>query len=499
MLSTLLIAALIISFAATLLLVPLLRWVALQRGWVDLPDRERKLHSQPTPNVGGLAIAAGFGVGLIGLVVASRFSSVQIQLPGTAMLVGALVMVVTGFYDDIKRVSFRKKFIIQIAIAYALLLAGYRIDVADIPFLQFDPYTEALFSIPLTILWVVAIINAVNLLDGLDGLASGVALIAFGCLALIFGQHGGNVGITAIAFLMMGALAGFLVYNFNPASIFMGDSGSLFLGYMLAVFTLEGNSHANPFLSIIVPAVVLGLPLLDMGLCMVRRLIAGKSPYTPDNDHIHHRLDRLLSQKKAVYVLYAAAIWFSIAGILITRYEVSVGLGITFITLLAAFVGIRTLGYLDLSRFRIGRFRRNVQLSLDFEPDGYQSSAQKNSLRRHHSHHDVATRNRTLPEKMARTRAAWRRELGLAEDDFTIDDQVKAPVLDITGQHASNGNGAGYLGNSANSVDVNGSQANRGNGRRTKRKRTLMQEDSSGDIVAPTNGDTNGHSNGSHH
>ncbi len=495
----LLLAALLISFAATILFVPLVRWVALRRGWVDLPDRERKLHSRPTPNVGGLAIAAGFGVGLIGLVVVSRFSSFQIQLPGTAMLVGALVMVVTGFFDDIKHVSFRKKFFIQIAIAYVLLLAGYRIEVADIPFLQFDPYTEALFSIPLTILWVVAIINAVNLLDGLDGLASGVALIAFGCLALIFGQHGGNIGITAIALLMMGALAGFLVYNFNPASIFMGDSGSLFLGYMLAVFTLEGKSHTDPVLAILIPTVVLGLPLLDTGLCMVRRLIAGKSPYAPDNDHIHHRLDRLLSQKKAVLVLYAVAIWFSIAGILITRYEVSMGLAVAFFTLIAAYVGIRTLGYLDLSRFRIARSRRNVQLSLDLEPDGYPPSGQKKSLRRHYSHHDVATGNRTLPGKMARTRAPWRRDLDLDDDDITIDEQIKVPVSEKNGMHPTNRHGAGYLGNDANSAGGNGSHENRGNDRRTTLKRTLLQEDASGDLVAHTNGDTNGQSNGSHH
>lgn len=359
--------ALIIAFATTCLVVPIVRRVALKCNWVDAPDLERKNHARPTPNVGGLAIVAGFVAGLLSLLIFQKVFSFEMALPHLAVLGGALVMVITGFYDDVHGLSFKRKFLIQIVVAYLLLVAGFRLDVADLSFLDANPYHQALYSIPLTMIWIVGIINAVNLLDGLDGLASGVSMILFASLAAIFAVHGGDLGMIMLAILMIGATAGFLIHNFSPASIFMGDSGSLFLGFMLAAYSLQGESHTDPVLAILVPIVALGLLVLDTGLCMVRRIVDGISPFSPDSDHIHHRLRKLFSTRRAVLILYAIATWFGVAAVLITQFDLLVGLLIIGVTAVAAFVGIRTLGYLDLRSFVGKRRLKEAQLLLNLE------------------------------------------------------------------------------------------------------------------------------------
>jgi UDP-GlcNAc:undecaprenyl-phosphate GlcNAc-1-phosphate transferase len=215
----------------------------------------------------------------------------------------------------------------------------------------------------------VGIINAVNLLDGLDGLASGVSIITFATLSVVFAIHGGDIGLLAVAILMIAAIGGFLVFNFNPASIFMGDSGSLFIGYMLAAYSLAGTSHSDPFLALIIPIVALGLPVLDTCLCMVRRLIDGISPFSPDSDHIHHRLRKLWTTRTAVVILYAVAAWFGVAAILITQFDLRIGLFVVAITAIAAYVGIRTLGYLNVKKILIRRTDKGRQLSFIFAED----------------------------------------------------------------------------------------------------------------------------------
>src|SRR5690606_34492605 len=202
----------------------------------------------------------------------------EFSLPPAMLWIGALAMVGAGFYDDTRGLGFKGKFVIQVFAAYTLLYAGYRVDVTGLPFVGEDPYVQALISIPLTLLWIVGVINAINLMDGLDGLAAGLVLIAFACLALVFGVNGQN-GLVMVALIMGGALVGFLLYNFNPASIFMGDSGSMFLGYMLATYALEGRGHADPAVALLIPAVALGLPLLDTTLSIVRRVIERKAVF----------------------------------------------------------------------------------------------------------------------------------------------------------------------------------------------------------------------------
>ena len=363
----------LVAFAMTALLVPLVRRWAIQQGWVDSPDSDRKLHQRPTPAIGGLAISGGFGAGLAYLVILSSTLPFAVTLPSMALAGGALLMVATGFYDDIQGMSFKAKFALQILVAYLLIHVGYRIDVSGLWFVGDDPYVHALYSIPLTMLWIVGVINAVNLLDGLDGLASGVVLIAFSFLALVFGVQG-ELGLVVVALAMVGALSGFLIYNFNPASIFMGDSGSLFLGCMLAAFSLEQAAHSNTLLALIIPIVVLGLPIGDTALAIGRRFASGRAICAPDDDHIHHRLTQQWSHKSSVLILYAVALWFGIAALLIALLSTPWAYVVLGLTAGAAVLGLYILGYLE-PRGLIHSSERSDEAELDRPDTKSQKSA----------------------------------------------------------------------------------------------------------------------------
>ncbi|MEM8598312.1 MAG: MraY family glycosyltransferase [Bacteroidota bacterium] len=343
-----LITGFFVAFGTTGLLTPIVRRLAIERDWVDHPDGHRKLHTTIVPAVGGIAIAIGFAVGLAYLHAVRDLLNFDVQFPSSALWIGALVIVASGFYDDTRGLGFKGKFAVQVLVAYALLHAGYRIDVTGLPFVGEDPYTHALISMPLTLLWVVGVINAVNLLDGLDGLAAGVSLIAFASLGLIFGM-GGELGLVLIALIITGALAGFLLFNFNPASIFMGDSGSLFLGYLLATYTLSGPGHADPWLALLIPAVVLGLPLIDTALSIARRFAGRQAIFAPDRDHIHHRLTRTFTHRQAVLVLYAVALSFGVAAVAMSMMAAVYSVGIIAVMLVLTGVGLNRLKYLRRS------------------------------------------------------------------------------------------------------------------------------------------------------
>ncbi len=304
----------IVAFGATALATVVVRKAALRWAWTDRPDGFRKLHRTATPSAGGIAIFAGAaaGTGLV-LWIATRMGVGGAGLHPAAYA-GAFVMVIVGAYDDIRELGFKAKFAVQIIVAYALLHVGYRIDLSAVPFLGADVYLEALYSIPLTVLWVVGVINAVNLIDGIDGLASGVVAIAFASMALSFGIRG-DIPLVLVAVVFVGALAGFLIHNFNPASIFMGDSGSLFLGYILAVYTLSSPANSDPALAPVVPLLALGLPLLDTSLSMARRVAGRREMFAPDRDHIHHRMADLMPVRKAVAVLYAISAGFGLLAV----------------------------------------------------------------------------------------------------------------------------------------------------------------------------------------
>ena len=346
---TVLITGFLVSIGTTMVLVPVVRDLALRYGWVDLPDSVRKLHARPIPPVGGVAIALGFGVGLLYVLFLEDYLPFELPQVSIPVLFGLAAMVAVGLYDDVRGLDFKSKFAVQIVVAYSLIYAGFKVDVSHLPFVSEDPYHQALLTIPITLLWIVGVINAVNLLDGLDGLAGGVMVIAFACLAAIFGLHGEG-GLVVFAVLIAGALLGFLVFNFNPASIFMGDSGSLFLGCLIAVYSLSGPPSGDKLVGALVPAVVLGLPLIDTTLSIFRRLAARRAIFAPDQDHIHHRLSRRWNTRGAVLTLYAAAIWFGTSAILMSLLTPAFGIAVLTLTLIGAISAIVLLGYLGTER-----------------------------------------------------------------------------------------------------------------------------------------------------
>ena len=337
----------VVSFGVTAAATIAVRKMALRWAWTDRPDGYRKLHTAVTPSAGGIAIFLGAAVGTVVVL----WAAAQAGLGGAALhpvaYVGAFAMVAVGAYDDVRGLGFKPKFAVEIVVAYALLHAGYRIDLSALPFIGSDVYLGALYSIPLTILWVVGVINAVNLIDGIDGLASGVVAIAFASMALAFGIRG-DLPLVLVAVVFVGALVGFLVHNFNPASIFMGDSGSLFLGYVLAVYTLSSPANSDPALAPVVPLLALGLPLLDTSLSMARRVVERRQMFAPDRDHIHHRMADRMPVRRAVAILYVVSAGFGLLAVVASSTG-GVGVALTVAAGVALAAGlIVRLGYVRL-------------------------------------------------------------------------------------------------------------------------------------------------------
>ena len=299
--------ALAISFACT----PAVRMLAIKIKAVDVPKYNRRMHKVPIPRMGGLAIFAGFLVSVLFFVpLGNEFRSI---------LIGALILVVLGIIDDIVALKPRTKFAGQIIAALIPALSGVSIHGIVNPFVPGQYSTLGIFSIPFTVIWIVGITNAVNFIDGLDGLACGVSAIAtvtMFIIAVLFGE-------TYIA-LMMAALAGaclgFLPYNMNPAKIFMGDTGSMFLGYILATVSIQGLFKFYAVISFAVPFILLGLPIFDTGFAIVRRLLKGQSPLQADRGHVHHRLiDLGFDQKQSVAILYAFSALMGLTAVILAR------------------------------------------------------------------------------------------------------------------------------------------------------------------------------------
>jgi len=306
------VAALLAAAVLALLSTPVVRSLAVRMGAVDVPKDGRRMHNRPIPRMGGLAIFLGF------------LLSVLVFLPLTAqlrsMLLGAVIIVVLGIMDDIHALPAKPKLVVQIIAALVAVLGGNRIYIlSNINIFSKEPYWElGILSIPISVLWIVAITNAVNLIDGLDGLACGVSTISSMTLlviALIVSEP--DVAILTAA--LAGGCLGFLPYNLNPAKIFMGDTGSTFLGYVLAVVSISGLFKFYTIISFAVPFLMLGLPIFDTCFAILRRLAKGQSPMAPDRGHIHHRLiDMGFSQKQAVAVLYVISAILGLSAVVLT-------------------------------------------------------------------------------------------------------------------------------------------------------------------------------------
>jgi len=345
------------ALAITLMLTWPLRQLALRQGYVDRPDEKRRVHTEATPNVGGLGIVAGIvGGGTVLAVGVADASWLQTEV--LAAVGGGLLIALSGLYDDTRGLGFKRKFVVQIVVAYMLLHSGFRFEVAGLPFVGEGGYDQALYSIPLTMLWTVGVINAVNLIDGIDGLAGGVSVVALTVLAVLFGLFGQPL-LAAVALIVAGATLGFLYHNKPPATIFMGDTGSLLLGYVLAVLPMAASFHADPLLALVIPGLVLGVPILDTALTIARRTVHRRAICAPDGQHIHHRLRRNHGDRRAVWTLYGVGTWFGVVAILVALTPAFWGYIVLCATSLMALGWVHKLGYIqEHPRLRARRIRQ---------------------------------------------------------------------------------------------------------------------------------------------
>lgn len=288
----------IISVIISFLITPFIKKLANKIGAIDVPKDERKIHKKPIPLLGGLSIYIAFSLSLI-------LKKGSINANEMGILIGATIIVIGGFIDDLKEIKPYQKLIFQILAAIILIKFGVVIKVITNPFSSYNMYLNLkCVSIPLTIMWVVGITNAFNLIDGLDGLAAGVAFIS-SVTIFIIAMLNNRSDAALLTLILSGSILGFLPYNFNPASIFMGDTGSQLLGFLLSAIAMNGAIKSATAFSISVPILALGLPIYDTLFAMIRRKINGKPIMKADRGHLHHRLlDMGLSQKKAVLIMY---------------------------------------------------------------------------------------------------------------------------------------------------------------------------------------------------
>jgi UDP-GlcNAc:undecaprenyl-phosphate/decaprenyl-phosphate GlcNAc-1-phosphate transferase len=292
----------LICFISSVLLTPLVKKFAIKIGATDKPNY-RKVHQRIMPRLGGLAIFLSF---VIGYLLWQPNSSYALPI-----LVGALIIIITGALDDRFELSAKTKFLAQIAAALVVVLwGGAKVDFINLPFGGLIEF--GYFSIPLTILWIVGVTNAVNLIDGLDGLAAGVssiALISISGMALLMG----NMFVASLAAIVLASTLGFLLYNFHPAKIFMGDTGSLFLGFIISVLAILGFKNIT-VISLIIPVIILGVPISDTFFAIIRRLYNKQPLSAPDKSHLHHCLLNLnFSHRQTVLIIYTIAAMFGLA------------------------------------------------------------------------------------------------------------------------------------------------------------------------------------------
>lgn len=330
-----------VSFLVALITTPIVKSLAFRVGAVDDPskdkDPERRMHSRPIPRMGGLAIFLGF------LVSVLLFGTLDSQIRG--LLLGAVVIVILGVFDDIYDLPAKFKFVVQIVAALIAVFSGN-----EIKFLF--TYPLGWLSIPVSVIWIVGVTNAVNLIDGLDGLACGVSTIGSMTLlviALLFREAQTPILVAAL----VGGCLGFLPYNLNPAKIFMGDTGSTFLGFALGVISIQGLFKHYMFISFVVPFLMLGLPIFDTCFAFVRRIAHGQSPMHADRSHVHHRLiDMGFSQKQAVAILYIISAILGLSAVVLATTGALRAMLVFFALCVAGGIAMRLYLHNNEKRFR---------------------------------------------------------------------------------------------------------------------------------------------------
>ena len=304
--------ALIVALVVSFLMTPVVKTFAYKVGAIDVPKDNRRMHKVPIPRLGGLAIFIGFMVSILLFV--------PITPDMRSILLGAVIIVVLGVVDDIMALPAMLKFVIQIVAALIPALDGVRILAFSNPNIFSSDLYWVLgnLSVPFTVIWIVAITNSVNLIDGLDGLANGVSAISATTM-LVIALLTSEAQVAMVMAALVGACVGFMPYNLHPAKMFMGDTGATFLGYILATMSIQGLFKYYAVISFVVPFLILGLPIFDTSFAFIRRIAHGQSPMHADRSHIHHRLiDMGLNQKQAVATLYVISAILGLSAVVLT-------------------------------------------------------------------------------------------------------------------------------------------------------------------------------------
>lgn len=357
------------ALISALLLTPAVRRQAIRWGVVDKPDGVRRIHQRPTPRLGGVAIFLAFviALGVAALLPASFGIDSHTYWHDAALLLApATLIFLSGVYDDVRHSSVAFKLGVQTVAAAMLYFQGYGIHAFSLP-LGGSWEVPAVLSFPLTWLWLVGITNAFNLIDGIDGLAAGAS--GFALLSIfVLSWTQGRQGICLIAAATIGAVVGFLHFNFHPASIFMGDSGSLLLGFLAAALSLTGSNKGSTVVAIAIPLVSFGLPVMEVGLSVARRFLGGRRLMLADRAHIHHKLlERGLSQRQTAILLYAICAGFSLFGLMLLNPARSLSAGILAIIAVGVLAGVRHLKYPEFAelenQLRGGVARRRLAVN----------------------------------------------------------------------------------------------------------------------------------------
>ncbi|MGH9752206.1 MAG: glycosyltransferase family 4 protein [Blastocatellia bacterium] len=356
----------IIALFSSLVLTPTVRRLCERLGWLDEPCDERRVHHKAIPRLGGVAVVVSMLLALTALLFVDNFVTRSLWAERSQMFVAlapALLIFLVGVYDDLRGIRPRHKFIAQGLAATLFFALGGRIEILSASFAGAVKLPLAI-SFVVTVLWVVAITNAFNLIDGVDGLAAGAALFAsFVMIAVSIVT--GHPFVTASSLALAGALVGFLRYNFNPASIFLGDSGSLFIGFMLATLSVQGTQKASTAVAVAIPLLAFGLPIIDTGLTILRRFVGWRPLFQGDREHIHHKLlARGWSQRRVALALYGACALFGLQALLFVQ---SGGVGrLTglwlFVVGVAVIFAVDRLRYHEVDEIRDG-LKRNLRLT----------------------------------------------------------------------------------------------------------------------------------------
>lgn len=320
----------LISFAISLILTPVVIKVGPKFGYLDIPKDNRRMHKRPMPIAGGVAIYLAATIAILVFIPLNKNI--------ISLLIGSTVILISGLLDDKFSISPKAKIFFQLVAGLIIALSGSQIEFFTNIISTKEVVWLKYLSIPVTLFWICGITNTVNLIDGLDGLAAGISLIS--AVSLMFIALKMNLlAVAIIAAVVGGGCLGFLPYNFNPAKIFMGDTGALYLGFMLSYISIQGVMKYATTLMIFVPVLVLGVPVFDTAFAMIRRYISGKKIFAADKGHLHHRLLALgLTQRQTVLILYAISLIFGILANVISDFDPVIGIIISLLIIILIFL-----------------------------------------------------------------------------------------------------------------------------------------------------------------